>query len=163
MKKFSIVLLIALLSTSLLHGQTVSDNDYDIESISYYRHHIYADNGEKIFSPDRVFAGTPAEYTWQKGIRQQKTGTALLISAGAISACGIIVYGVAIGGLDTKTGFAGLGIMGASIPFYAAGASMYVIGKKNKQRAINIYNQWKADTQAYLGVCPAGVQLVVKF
>ena len=91
-----------------------------------------------------------------------KTGE-LLISAGALTACGIIVYGVAISGLDTETGFAGLGIMGASLPFYAAGASLYAIGKKNKQQAVNTYNQWRENLQVYLGTSPMGLQCVVRF
>lgn len=163
MKKNSIVLLLMMLACTCLYGQEPDTIEVLVENIGMYHRHIYSYHGEKIPNPDQLFADTPAEYSWQKGIKQQKTGTALLISAGALTACGIIVYGVAISGLDTETGFAGLGIMGASLPFYAAGASLYAIGKKNKQQAVNTYNQWRENLQVYLGTSPMGLQCVVRF
>ncbi|MCR5555856.1 MAG: hypothetical protein K6F29_10015 [Bacteroidales bacterium] len=163
MKKNSIVLLLMMLACACLYGQEPDTLEVLVENIGMYHRHIYSYYGEKIPNPDQLFADTPAEYSWQKGIKQQKTGTALLISAGALTACGIIVYGVAISGLDTETGFAGLGIMGASLPFYAAGASLYAIGKKNKQQAVNTYNLWRENLQVYLGTSPMGLQCVVRF
>ena len=163
MKKNNIVLLLMMLACTCLYGQAHDTPVVLVENIGMYHRHIYSYYGEEIPNPDQLFADTLAEYSWQKGVKQQKTGTALLISAGAITACGLIVYGVAISGLDTETGFAGLGIMGASLPFYAAGASLYAIGKKNKQQAVNTYNQWRENLEVYLGASPMGLQCVVRF
>ena len=152
-----------LLSLTFLHGQTPSDIIVMPINIGWYRHNLYDCEGEKILNPHQLFVNTPAEYSWQKGIKQQKTGTALLITAGSLTACGFVVYGIAIGGLDRGTSIAGLSIMSASLPFYAAGASMFVIGKKNKKKAVNMYNEYMENTQAYLGLHPTGLQCIVQF
>lgn len=163
MKKISTALLLMLLGVTCLYGQTPSDTVSKAINIGWERHHLYSCDGERILHPDKLFADTPAAYTWQKGIRQQKTGKALLISAGALTACGFVVYGIAIGGLDRGTSIAGLSIMSASLPFYAAGASMFVIGKKNKKKAVNMYNEYMENTQACIGLHPSGLQFLVLF
>ena len=152
-----------MLSCACLYGQEPDTLEVLVENIGMYHRHIYSYYGEKIPNPDQFFADTPAEYSWQKGIKQQKTGTALLITAGSLTACGFVVYGIAIGGLDRGTSIAGLSIMSASLPFYAAGASMFVIGKKNKKKAVNMYNEYMENTQAYLGLHPTGLQCIVQF
>ncbi|GEM_PF-5495083 len=80
-----------------------------------------------IMQQDEYF--TTAETT-ARAYRMKNTGIGLLCAGGALSATGIVLYGIGVGGLDNTCAIAGLTTFAAAVPFYVAGAVLYCKGKK---------------------------------
>lgn len=79
----------------------------------------------------------PVSPDLSKALSQKKTGTALLISAGACTAVGAVFFGLSwtlisdsIPDAARSIPIIGVSLLGVSAPLYVAGSVLYVKGKK---------------------------------
>ena len=96
---------------------------------------------------DSYLTTTPVLYSYldeqpvspdlSKALSQKKTGTALLISAGACTAVGAVFFGLSwtlisdsIPDAARSIPIIGVSLLGVSAPLYVAGSVLYVKGKK---------------------------------
>lgn len=133
MKKF-IAIAIALL------GCCFAANAQYIRSVDECKTAVsYSFNSPVSFSYDEA---VPASPDYAKGLKDKKTGTALLITAGACTATGVALYGLSwtlisdsIPDAARAVPIVGISLLGASIPLYIAGSVLYVRGKKATMEA----------------------------
>lgn len=158
-------LIITLVTLNVWGANTTDTTMAEAKAPLYFRgNKVYNAQGIKLSNTmvTDALENTTAATLWQQGCKQQRIGIGMIAVAGALTAGGLISYGVGLGGLDAAPAWAGIGMIISSVPFYVCSLIFHLQSEKNKQAAIADYNGQNA-TACVIGISPMGMQLNVKF
>jgi hypothetical protein len=126
-------------------------------------------NGKKLTKNNvrhEMSINTDALQLYNKGIRKNKSGKALLGSGIGLSVAGLgmLIAGSILSGSLPKAGGA---VLGCGLAMTGGGIALKIIGKKQVRKAVDLYNTGSISQnykpEIYLGAALNGVKLTVNF